>query len=144
MHANYKPLYAIPCHGLEFLPCFCINNSEFIARSLTLFLNTEWFDRGKEYGLKALKVFEEAVLSEFKGLIGDVGGELSSITKYDTADIKGLLVNVDKEKIKKLVERVRPLIPEYYDKAKSMATDIFEQGKEEFDKIREQVEQEVG
>lgn len=118
--------------------------AQIILSSLTLFLNTEWFDRGKEYGLKALKVFEEAVLSEFKGLIGDVGGELSSITKYDTADIKGLLVNVDKEKIKKLVERVRPLIPEYYDKAKSMATDIFEQGKEEFDKIREQVEREVG
>ena len=102
-----------------------------------------WLNRGKEYGLKAMNVFKETVLSEFEGLAGDLGGELSSITNYDTSDIKGLLVNVDKDKIKKLVEKIRPLIPEYYEKVQKMATDVFEQGKEEFDKIREEVEKEV-
>lgn len=112
--------------------------------SLTpLSLHAGWFNRGKEYGMKALDVFKDTILSEFEGLASDLGGELSSITNYDTSDIKGLLDNVDKDKIKKLVEKVRPLIPEYYEKAKDMATDIFQQGKKEFDKIREEVENEV-
>lgn len=102
-----------------------------------------WFNRGKEYGTKALDIFKETILSEFKSVASDLGGELSSITNYDTSDIKGLLDNVDKDKIKKLVEKVRPLIPEYYDKAKNMAMDIFDQGKKEFDKIRDEVENEV-
>ena len=93
--------------------------------------------------MKALDVFKETILSEFKGLADDLGGELSSITNFDTSDIKGLLDNVDKDKIKKLVEKTRPLLAEYYDKAQKMAMDIFEQGKEEFDKIREEVEKEV-
>ena len=93
--------------------------------------------------MKALDAFKETVLAEFKGVASDLGGEFSSITNYDTSDVKGLLDNVDKDKIKKLVEKVRPLIPEYYDKAKKMAMDIFKQGKDEFDKIREEVEKEV-
>ena len=102
-----------------------------------------WLNRGKEYGMKAMDIFKETILSEFKGIADDLGGELSSITNYDTSDIKGLLDNIDKDKIKKLVEKARPLISEYYDKAQKMAMDIFEQGKEEFDKIREEVESEV-
>lgn len=93
--------------------------------------------------MKALDVFKESVLSEFTGLASDLGGELSAIGNYDTADVKGLLENVDKDKIKKLVERVRPLIPEYYEKARKVAMDIFNQGKAEFDKIKEEVEKEV-
>lgn len=88
-------------------------------------------------------MFQETVLSEFKGLASDVGGEISAIGNYDTENVKGLLDNVDKDKIKALVEKVKPLIPEYYEKAKKMATDIFNQGKTEFDKIREEVEKEV-
>lgn len=88
-------------------------------------------------------MFQETVLSEFKGLASDVGGEISAIGNYDTKNVKGLLDNVDKDKIKALVEKVKPLIPEYYEKAKKMATDIFNQGKTEFDKIREEVEKEV-
>lgn len=88
-------------------------------------------------------MFQETILSEFKGLASDVGGEISAIGNYDTKDVKGLLDNVDKDKIKSLVEKVKPLIPEYYDKAMKMATDIFNQGKTEFDKIREEVEKEV-
>ena len=115
-----------------------------MAYSMTLAsVSAGWFNRGKDYGKKALDIFKDTILSEFKGLASDVGGELSSITNYDTSDIKGLLDNVDKDKIKKLVEKVRPLIPEYYEKAKKMATDIFNQGKREFDKIKEEVENEV-
>ena len=88
-------------------------------------------------------MFQETILSEFKGLASDVGGEISAIGNYDTKDVKGLLDNVDKDKIKSLVEKVKPLIPEYYDKAMKMATDIFNQGKTEFDRIREEVEKEV-
>lgn len=102
-----------------------------------------WFNRGKEYGLTALDVFKDTVLSEFKGLASDIGGEISAIGNYDTKDVKGLLDNVDKDKIKELVEKVKPLIPEYYEKARKMATDIFNQGKTEFDRIREEVENEV-
>lgn len=103
----------------------------------------EWLSRGKDYGVKALDVFKDTVLSEFKGLASDIGGEISAIGNYDTKDVKGLLDNVDKDKIKSLVEKVKPLIPEYYEKARKMATDIFNQGKKEFDKIREEVENEV-
>lgn len=88
-------------------------------------------------------MFRETVLSEFKGLASDIGGEISAIGNYDTKDVKGLLDNVDKDKIKELVEKVKPLIPEYYEKARNMATDIFNQGKKEFDRIREEVENEV-
>ena len=88
-------------------------------------------------------MFKDTVLSEFKGLASDIGGEISAIGNYDTKDVTGLLDNVDKDKIKELVEKVKPLIPEYYEKAKKMATDIFNQGKEEFDRIREEVENEV-
>lgn len=102
-----------------------------------------WLNRGKDYGLQALDVFKDTVLSEFKGLASDIGGEISAIGNYDTKDVKGLLDNVDKDKIKELVEKVKPLIPEYYEKARKMATDIFNQGKKEFDRIREEVENEV-
>ena len=88
-------------------------------------------------------MFKESILSEFKGLADDVGGDLSGIGSYNTGDIKGLLDNVDKEKIKKLVLKIRPLIPEYYEKAREMAMDVFNQGKEEFEKIKEEVEKEV-
>jgi len=88
-------------------------------------------------------MFKDTVLSEFKGLASDIGGEISAIGNYDTKDVKGLLDDVDKDKIKELVEKVKPLIPEYYEKARKMATDIFNQGKTEFDKIREEVENEV-
>jgi len=93
--------------------------------------------------MKALDIFKDTVLSEFKGLADDIGGEISAIGNYDTENVKGLLDNVDKDKIKSLVEKVKPLIPEYYEKVQKMATDIFNQGKTEFDKIREQVENEV-
>lgn len=93
--------------------------------------------------MKALDMFKETVLTEFKGMAKGVGGELSAIASYDTGNIKGLLDNVDKDKIKELVEKVKPLIPEYYEKAKKMATDIFNQGKKEFDKIKAEVEKEV-
>ena len=93
--------------------------------------------------MRALDIFKDTVLSEFKGLASDIGGEISAIGNYDTKDVKGLLDNVDKEKIKELVEKVKPLIPEYYEKARKMATDIFNQGKTEFDRIREEVENEV-
>lgn len=82
-------------------------------------------------------------MSEFKGLASDVGGEIAAIGNYDTSNVKGLLDNVDKDKIKSLVEKVKPLIPEYYEKVKKMATDIFNQGKTEFEKIKEEVEKEV-
>lgn len=104
---------------------------------------TGWLQRGKDYGMKAFDMFKDTILSEFKGVVSDLGGEVSSITNYDTSDVKGLLDNVDKDKVKKLVEKARPLISEYYRKAEKMATDIFKQGKDEFDKIREEVEKEV-
>lgn len=102
-----------------------------------------WLNGAEDYGLKALDMFKDTVLSEFKGLASDIGGEISAIGNYDTKDVTGLLDNVDKDKIKELVEKVKPLIPEYYEKARKMATDIFNQGKEEFDRIREEVEKEV-
>ena len=104
---------------------------------------TGWFQRGKDYGMKAFDMFKDTILSEFKAVASDLGGEFSSITNYDTSDVKGLLDNVDKAKVKKLVEKARPLISEYYRKAEKMAMDIFKQGKDEFDKIREEVEKEV-
>ena len=104
---------------------------------------TGWFQRGKDYAMKAFDMFKDTILSEFKSVASDLGGEFSSIAKYDTSDVKGLLDNVDKDKIKKLVEKARPLISEYYRKAEKMAMDIFKQGKDEFDRIREEVEKEV-
>lgn len=108
-----------------------------------VFVILDWFNRGKDYGMKALDVFKESVLSEFTGLASDLGGELSAIGNYDTGDVKGLLDNVDKDKIKELVERVKPLIPEYYEKAKKVAMDVFDEGKTQFEKIKEEVEKEV-
>ena len=93
--------------------------------------------------MKAFDMFKDTILSEFKSVASDLGGEFSSVAKYDTSDVKGLLDNVDKDKIKKLVEKARPLISEYYRKAEKMAMDIFNQGKDEFDRIREEVEKEV-
>lgn len=93
--------------------------------------------------MKALDVFKDTILSEVSQFVIDDSSPPRSLANPLNSDIKGLLDNVDKDKIKKLVEKVRPLIPEYYEKAKDMATDIFQQGKKEFDKIREEVENEV-
>ena len=93
--------------------------------------------------LKLLQMFKETILTEITGLAADVGGGFGSLTNYDTGDIKGLLDNVDSEKVRKLVEKVRPLIPEYIEKVRKIAMDTFEQGKKEFDKIRAEVEGEV-
>lgn len=53
--------------------------------------------------MKAFKIFQETILSEIQGMVGDiageVGGELGSLTNYDTANINGLLDNVNKTKV---------------------------------------------
>ena len=64
----------------------------------------DYYKKGKAYGLKALKMFEETVLQEMKSIgsdiAGDIGGEIGSITNYDTGDINGLLDKVNKTKVK--------------------------------------------
>ena len=94
-------------------------------------------------GLKLLKMFKETILTEITGLADDVGGGFGSMTNYDTGDISGLLDNVDKEKVRKLVEKIKPLIPEYIEKFRKIAMDVFEQGKREFNKVKAEVEKEV-
>jgi len=63
-----------------------------------------YFKKGKAYGMKALKMFEETVLKELKtiggDIAGDIGGEMGSITSYNTGDINGLLDNVNKTKVR--------------------------------------------
>lgn len=65
---------------------------------------TDYYKKGKAYGLKALKMFEETVLKEMKNIgsdiAGDIGGEIGSITSYSTGDINGLLDKVNKTKVK--------------------------------------------
>lgn len=70
-------------------------------------------------------MFKDIVLFEFKGLVSDIGGEILVIGNYDIKDVKGFLDNVDKDKIKELVEKVKFFIFEYYEKVRKMVIDIF-------------------
>lgn len=79
--------------------------------------------------MKVFDVFKESVLFEFIGLVSDFGGELLVIGNYDIGDVKGFLDNVDKDKIKELVERVKFFIFEYYEKVKKVVMDVFNEGK---------------
>ena len=48
-------------------------------------------------------MFEETVLAEMKSIgsdiAGDIGGEIGSLTNYDTSDINGLLDKVNNTKV---------------------------------------------
>ena len=93
--------------------------------------------------MKGLKMMEETVFKEIKGIARDVGGEMSSIVSYDNADVKGLLDNVNSTKVKAFVEKARPLINKYIDQIERTAIQVFNEGKKQFETIRKQVEEEV-
>ena len=93
--------------------------------------------------MKGLKMMEETIFKEIKGIARDVGGEMSSIVSYDNADVKGLLDNVNSTKVKAFVDKARPIINRYIDEIQKTAIRVFNQGKEQFEKIKEEVEKEV-
>ena len=82
-------------------------------------------------------------MESLSNIAGDMTKQITTLSEYDTSNVKGLLDDVDPVPVRNFVEEAKPKVGEFIDDMQTLANKYFEIGVEKAQEARDEIEKEV-
>ena len=113
--------------------------SMFILTSCSL----EYMDIGLGMMMDGVAFIQAKLMESLSNIAGDMSKQITTLSEYDTSDIKGLLDDVDPVPVRNFVEEAKPKIGEFIDEMQKMAKKYLDVGAEKAMEAKDEIESEV-
>lgn len=94
--------------------------------------------------MDGIAFIQAKLMESMANIAGDMTKQITTLSEYDTSDIKGFLDDVDPVPVRNFVEEAKPKIGEFIDEMQKMAKKYLEIGIEKGKEAKKEIESEVG
>ena len=100
-------------------------------------------DIGLGMTMDGIAFIQAKMMESLSNIAGDMTKQITTLSEYDTSDVKGLLDGVDPVPVRNFVEEAKPKIGEFIDEMQRMAKKYLEIGIEKAEEAKKEIESEV-
>ena len=100
-------------------------------------------DIGLGMTMDGIAFIQAKMMESLANIAGDMTKQITTLSEYDTSDIKGLLDDVDPVPVSNFVEEAKPKIGEFVDEMQRLAKKYLEVGIDKAKEAKDEIESEV-
>ncbi len=100
-------------------------------------------DIGLGMTMDGIAFIQAKMMESLANIAGDMTKQITTLSEYDTSDIKGLLDDVDPVPVSNFVEEAKPKIGEFIDEMQRLAKKYLEVGIDKAKEAKDEIESEV-
>ena len=93
--------------------------------------------------MDGIAFIQAKMMESLANIAGDMTKQITTLSEYDTSDIKGLLDDVDPVPVSNFVEEAKPKIGEFIDEMQRLAKKYLEVGIDKAKEAKDEIESEV-
>ena len=93
--------------------------------------------------MDAIAFIQAKLMESIGSIASDMTKQITTLSEYDTSDVKGLLDDVDPVPVREFVEEAKPKIADYIDEMQELAKKYIDIGIEKAKQAKDEIENEV-
>ena len=113
------------------------------ANLFVFFSLSGYMDVGLSMTMDAIAAIQAKLMESMGSIASDMTKQITTLSEYDTSDIKGLLDDVDPVPVREFVEEAKPKIADYIDEMQQLAKKYIDIGIEKAKEAKDEIENEV-
>ena len=111
--------------------------------NLFFFSLSGYVDVGLTMTMDAIAFIQAKLMESIGSIASDMTKQITTLSEYDTSDVKGLLDDVDPVPVREFVEEAKPKIADYIDEMQELAKKYIDIGIEKAKQAKDEIENEV-
>ena len=111
--------------------------------NLFFFSLSGYVDVGLSMTMDAIAFIQAKLMESIGSIASDMTKQITTLSEYDTSDVKGLLDDVDPVPVREFVEEAKPKIADYIDEMQELAKKYIDIGIEKAKQAKDEIENEV-